>query len=435
MADTHAERDHATWSASATERNWNCAGALALTHNLPEDTNEAADWGTACHQVSEKCFSTGKDAADFIGTVEKGKKYEFVVDDEMADTAQAYVDYCRGRRDQYKAETGGNAIVFVEEHFSLASLNPPFDAGGTGDFVLWFPKWELLEVVDLKTGRGVVVEVKGNKQGRSYGLGVALKHQGYKAKRIKVTIVQTRAAHKDGRIRSEEFSIADLIEWTSELLDKMRQSKAAEVARAVMSPAEWSAKYLKPGTWCSKTFCKAQGFCPALEQKAIDEAGVWFDDLDRPQLANTPELKDPDARRNRLDMLELIEGWIKGVRAWEHAQAENGDLPTDYILVETEGREKFKDEAATVQTLTDAGVPTELFLNAPKAKTPKQVRAELAKKKNGMADKLALLEGASETPRNGTNLVRASKTTRPAITPGAGPLLESLDGPPANLFD
>ena len=35
-------------------------------------------------------------AARYIGTTEKGKSYSFEVDEEMAETAQTYVDYVTG---------------------------------------------------------------------------------------------------------------------------------------------------------------------------------------------------------------------------------------------------------------------------------------------------------------------------------------------------
>ena len=124
----HAERDHATWSASASSRNFKCPGALALTMHLPETTSEAADWGTCCHQISERCLRDGGDADRFIGTTEKGKKFSFEVDEEMAETAQMYVDYVR-------SVDGPGKRFWIEQRCSLASLTPPFDAGGTGDAV------------------------------------------------------------------------------------------------------------------------------------------------------------------------------------------------------------------------------------------------------------------------------------------------------------
>jgi hypothetical protein len=159
----HHERAHATWSASATARNVHCAGALALSIGVEDRESEAAAWGTACHQVSEKCLRSGKDASDLIGTTETTKRHKFEVDDEMATTAQEYIDYCR----ELMKKPG--AVWWIEEKFSLEGIKPPFDAGGTGDFVCYMPEEAMLEIVDLKGGRGVVVDAEGNPQGRSYG--------------------------------------------------------------------------------------------------------------------------------------------------------------------------------------------------------------------------------------------------------------------------
>lgn len=426
----HAERSHATWSASATERNWNCAGALALTQDLPETTSEAADWGTAAHQLSEKCFATGSDASDFLGTTEKGKKYEFEVDDEMAETAQTYVDYCRGRQAEYKTATGKNAIIFVEERFSLMGLNPPFDAGGTSDFVLWFPEWEMIEVVDLKGGRGVVVEVRGNKQAITYGLGVVLKHQNYKPKTVKVTIVQPRAPHKDGRVRSDEFTTGDLIEWTSELLERMHMSKEALDAKATMPPATWAVKYLAPGNWCGKTFCKAAGFCPALEQRALDAAGVWFDDLDQPRISNSPDAMSPEKLAQTLDMLDMLTDWVNAVRAYAHGQAESGVAIPGYQLVEKIGNRAWKaDDPEIVAALEAKGIPHQHLWQEPKLKSPAMIEKTIgAKRKGEIADLV-------ERPVRGTNLVSSANTTRPAATPSVHKHLSPVGETPTNLFD
>lgn len=414
---THAERDHATWSASATERNWNCAGALALTMDLPETTSEAADWGTCCHQVSEKCLRQNRDAVDFIGTTEKGKKFEFEVDDEMAETAQMYVDYVRGRMAKYKAETGDDAVLWIEQRFSLADLKPPFDAGGTGDAVLWFPKWQELEIVDLKGGRGVVVEIDQNKQTRTYGLGAMLANVGLTVRKITATIVQPRAAHKDGRIRSETFSVGDLVEWTGELLEAMGRSKTAKAAKGTMPDATWAATYLSPGNHCTKTFCKAAGFCPAYQQHVYDKAGVWFDDLDQPRLANAPDAMSPEALAQALDAADMIDGWINTVRAYAHAQAEMGVTIPDYTLVERIGRRKWTDETAALAKLQAAEVDP----YTKKLVSPAQAEKLLGKKRAGVIADLI------EKPVTGSNLVRIDKTTRPSIPPAVTKMFDILD--------
>jgi hypothetical protein len=443
----HAERAHSVWSASSTDRNWSCPGALALTIDMPETTSEAADWGTACHQISERCLRNGTDAVDYIGTTEKGKEHSFEVDDEMADCAQMYVDYvrvqrgeqdwlgthcadCRGsgynRYDRKCASCAGTGdahgyktLLMIEQKFSLAALDPPFDAGGTGDAVIWKPIERQIEVVDLKGGRGVVVEAKGNPQLRTYALGAMLANPGLPVETIKVTIVQPRAGHKDGRIRSETFDVTDLVEWTADLMRAMeRANRAAGLYMAIQDGtidrpmAAWTAEFLNAGAHCK--FCKAAGICPALEQKALDAAGVWFDDLDQPRISNAPDTMSPERLAQLLDAADMIGDWINAVRAHAHREAEGGTAIPNYVLVEKEGREKWLDDAAQAKAAAAAaaaGVPADKVFNAPKLRTPKQVRDALKKAKIDPA----IVAGLSETPKTGTQLVRATKTTRAAV--------------------
>lgn len=401
----HADRDHATWSASASSRNFACPGSLALTMHLPETTSEAADWGTCAHQIAERCLRDGGDADRFIGTTEKGKKFSFEVDEEMAETAQMYVDYVRGVSNH--VATG--AELWIEQRFSLAALNPPFDAGGTGDAVIYLPAEKRLEIVDLKGGRGVVVAAKGNPQLRTYALGALLANKGLNVERVTVTIVQPRAGHPDGRIRSETFHVIDLMECASDMLAAMHRSREAMDRKADMPKAAWAATYLRPGNHCRDTFCKAQGTCPALRQAALDAVGVHFSPIDdTPRIANAPDSGSPEERAARLDMLDMIEAWIKEVRAHEHRMAEMGQPAPGYGLVEKTGREKWVDEEAARAAIQKTGLAEDKWLNPGKLRTPKQVRDALKKAK---ADPSALA-GLSETPTGGTNLVRIDQTTR-----------------------
>ncbi|NKD45367.1 DUF2800 domain-containing protein [Haematospirillum jordaniae] len=423
----HGARGHATWSASATSRNWGCPGALALAEtvrNLDKES-EAAAWGTACHQISEKCLREECDASTFMGRVEMTREHSFTVDEEMAETAQAYLAYVRGRMAEYAAATGDRAVLSVEQTFSLSKLQPPFEAGGTADAVLWFPAWGLIEVIDLKGGRGVVVEAAGNPQLRTYALGAMLANPGLSVGKVMSTIVQPRAAHKDGRIRSETFHVVDLMEWTADLLAAMRRASDAGNARHKMGGLQWAAQYLNAGSHCK--FCPATGVCPALEQKVTDAAGIWFDDLDNPYIANTPDSLDPRRMSRTLDMLDMIEDWIKAVRVLAHTQAETGiDIP-GYRLVPRQGRETWRDDAEmTVRTTCiKAGLAEDRFVNPGKLRTPKQVRDAL--RKVGATDTIRVLEGLSEVPHTGTNLVRADKTTRAAAMPKARQFFTVLD--------
>lgn len=423
MAD-HGARDHARWSASATARNWACPGSLFLSEAYPDKESEAAAWGTACHQVAEKALRGAVSAASFIDTVEKTKQHEFEVDDEMAETAQAYVDYVQSVSElvypdltRAASDAGDRSLttaLFVEQKFSLAALSPPFEAGGTADAVVHNARERRLEVIDLKGGRGVVVEAKGNPQLRTYALGAMLANPGLAIDTVTVTIVQPRAPHKDGRIRSETFHVADLVEWTTDLLAAMHRAARAvadaEKVDKTITMATWAAEHLSAGTHCK--FCKAAGACPALEQQVMDTAGVWFDDLDRPTIANTPDSRSPEQLSAILDLADMIEDWISAVRAYAHRLAESGVAIPEYILVDKEGRRAWAaDEAKVVADLKAVVGLTDDQIFARKLLSPAQIEKALgAKRKSEIAN-------FWHKPAKGTNLVRATKTTRAAAVP------------------
>ncbi len=405
---------HATWAASSTARNWACSGALALGAKIPEPpTNFAAAWGTACHTVSEESLRNKTDPNVFLDEVLEVETHKIEVDEELVETAREYIDYVRDRLAAYKAETGlDDAVLYVEQYFSLKKLNPPFDAGGTGDAVLWFPAWRLLEVVDLKGGRGVVVEAHGNKQARTYGLGSVLTNPGLDIERVMSTIVQPRAGHKDGRIRSETYHVADLMEWTSELVARMARAKRAsdeyEKITGDVSREAWGDEFLEAGEHCR--FCKAMAICPAIEKKAMASAGLWFDDLDQPKLKNTPDELDPVKLAQKLDAADLVQDFFNACRAMAHRMADSGVEIPGYQLVEKIGNRKWKGEDDQIREnlflkldLTD----DEIF--ARKLRSPAQIEKVLgAKRKNLIADLV-------HREVTGTNLVRVDKTTRPAV--------------------
>lgn len=380
---------------------------MNLQVKTPEVESEASAWGTAAHQVSEKCFVTGSDADEFIGTIEKTKQRRIEVTEELAETAQMYVGYVRSRVKEYTDEFGEAPIVVHEQHFSLAKLNGPFDAGGTGDTVMYFPGWRLIEIVDLKGGRGLV-EAAGSWQLRSYGLGSVIANPGLDIENVKTTIVQPRAQHKSGKIRSETLHIADLVEWTSDLVAAMKRSKQALDEFGTLPFAAWAAKWLTPGK-CK--FCRSEGSCIALENKALDAAKVWFDDLDKPQISNEPANDTPEALSATLDLLDMIQDWIAARRAFAHQQADAGVQIPNYILVPKVGREKWLDDPDVEHKvkLACATLTVDKYLNPAKLKTPKQIRKALGKKGE------KLVAGLSVTPAEGTNLVRADKTTREAV--------------------
>ena len=417
QAQAHVNRGHAQWSASATSRNWNCAGALAMaTLGGPEVESIHSARGTAAHEIAERALRSGHFPSDYFGETIKTKEHEIVIDEELVDSATMFVDYVRSRNYD---------ITLVEQNFSLAQLSPPFDAGGTCDAIGVDFAGRLLEVVDLKNGMGVV-DTHENKQLRTYALCALLNMDRDIADnidRITVTIVQPRAPHKDGRIRSETFHIADLVEWTSNLMAAMHRAKQAfdafeQINGSRVEFDEWAVNWLKPGV-C--TFCPAEAICPALKRQALavtqQSARTWFEQptTDEPLLLSAPALLGAEELGHILDGLEMLESWIKAVRAHAHAQAEHGVTIPGYQMVEKIGNRSWMLEGPALAEklklelkLTDKDI-----MGAPEILSVAKLEKVLGAKRKG---ELAALEGKLwEKPIRGTNLVSSFKSTRPAV--------------------
>jgi hypothetical protein len=198
---------------------------------------------------------------------------------------------------------------WIEHKFSLADLNPPGPMFGTADFVAYDAETHQLEVVDYKNGSGVVVEVKNNKQLRYYALGAALTTvKGQPIKSVKITIVQPRAGHPDGVIRSEIVDYVELIGFSNELMD---------AARATLEPDA----PLHAGSHCR--FCPAAATCPEQRNQVQALAQVAFEamPLDVPP---SPDSLPPDVFADILHKLPILEDWAKAMRAHALRELEEG---------------------------------------------------------------------------------------------------------------
>jgi hypothetical protein len=345
----------------------------------------------------------------WIGCVIKTKQHEIEFDEELAESARTYVEYVWG----LNADE-----LWVEQKLSLAALDPPFDAGGTADAVAFLSGGAILEIVDFKNGRGVV-EVAENKQLRSGALTVFLaldKARLRKVKKIKSTVVQPRATHKDGVVRSEIYDVGELVAWTSDLIEKMqlaaqaeREFKENDGNRVKFD--EWAEKWLVAGGHCF--FCPASGFCPENRRDALSgvplDVKTWMEDPDAqefPDLSNSIRIDDPKELGHVLDGLDKLERWIAAVRAWGHTCAENGRPPEGWMLADKIGnRAWLNNEDEHVKLLVAKGFTLgEIFQN--KLRSPAQLEAVIGAKRK------ADLAPFYHKPVKGTNLVSRAKTTR-----------------------
>jgi hypothetical protein len=390
---------------------------MAMVSISPDDKKSIyAAEGTAAHEISEKALRGDKDCSKFLGEVYTIDGFDVEITEEITNSAQKYVDYVVA---QYDPEAGD--VLLLEERHSLAQLDPPFDAGGTCDATIIKPLLRVIEVIDLKNGKGIV-EVNGNKQTRTYAL-LALLNAPKKLvdeiDMVKVTIVQPRASHKDGRIRSETFHIAELIEWTAELMKAMGRSKKALDAFSLINGSrtlfdEWAQVALTPGN-C--TFCPAQGICPALRTKALavapEVARAWFEDTTLetvPMISNTVPALSPEELSHILDGIDMLEDWAKAVRATAHSLAESGVTIPGYKLVDKISNRKWAaDDEKVIADLKSVIKLNEDQIFSKKLLSPAQIEKIIGTKRK---EEIANMY---HNPITGTNLVSEKKSTRPAV--------------------
>lgn len=229
---------HSPLGASAAERWMNCPGSNVILTVLdlpPSEETDFAKEGTAAHAAAAHCLRQGLDAWEIQGQTFDG----YVVDAEMRDAIQMYLDYLA----ELRAEKGKGLIKELVEHRVSGDFHPLFfgtvDDGQVGE--------EVLDIIDFKYGAGIAIDAVENVQMKYYAVGVLEKFMA--PVRVRLHIVQPRAWHVDGPIRSWETTSSEILEWKKTKL-------IPAMARAELDTT------LTPGDWCR--FCPAKLACPLL---------------------------------------------------------------------------------------------------------------------------------------------------------------------------
>lgn len=342
---------HASFGASNSKRRMACPGSLKAEERFPDESSPFAELGTAAHELGEHCLENNiEDVALCIG----GSFNDHIVDDNMATAVQTYVNFVRAT----EAEEAP-ALLRLEQRFSLEDLDPPMPMFGTSDCTIYGKETGNLWIIDYKHGQGVAVDVEDNAQLKYYALGAVLKI-GNKApiNQVHTAIVQPRASHRDGSIRTYSYTKDEILDFGTDLID------AAHAALAPDAP-------LIAGDHCK--FCKAAGVCSALRGNALavaqDEFGVIksVDDL------------TPEEIGAYMDKLPLVEEWIKSLRRHAHTMLEAGTSVPGFKLVEKRPTRRWKNEDELLEWAASQNLEDEEIFDK-KIKSPAQIEKVVGKK-------------------------------------------------------
>lgn len=224
---------HALLSASGAHRWLACPPSATLEAGLPESTSQAAEQGTAAHELAEWKLRRALHDAPTTKPVSSWH------DEQMETLTDDYVAFVQERlRDVRQA--CADPQVLIEQRLDFSHVVP--GGFGTGDCVIIAEP--TLQIIDLKYGQGVMVEAEHNPQLMLYALG-ALNAFGslYDINEVAVTIFQPRRSN----VSTWTIPVPELEAWAEQVV-KPRAALAAS------GDGEFA-----PGEWCR--FCKLSPTC------------------------------------------------------------------------------------------------------------------------------------------------------------------------------
>ena len=188
-----------------------CTGWSSLAQEVEQPkANFAAFLGTAVHEISETILKNRIDnlkVEDYwLGKTMMIEDVEINIEQEHCDWAKQYTNYVNKRQAELEAEK------YIERKVYVTEINQ--DLYGTADIIL--VSKDIIEVIDLKTGKWPVSPENYNPQLSPYALG-ALAEFNIEDPRMNVmmTIVQPRVKKP---IRSWTCSVEDLTNWGFDVL-------------------------------------------------------------------------------------------------------------------------------------------------------------------------------------------------------------------------
>jgi hypothetical protein len=319
---------HAKLSASGSEKWMTCTPSVFAEEPFADEGSEFAREGTFAHAVFEQMLLIHMGLP-----VEALRKSKFD-NQELRDYVNTAVEYAIERIKDARVRCP-DPIILVEQRLDFSRWVP--EGFGTGDLVIITD--DLVEVMDLKYGKGIYVDAANNSQFRLYGLGAynVLSHL-YDIKRVRMTVLQPRL-HNFG---SEELTIEELLTWAEE--------KVVPAAKlAWLGEGEFVA-----GDHCTNCFCKARYTCPARADQALAVAKLEFAN-DLPPAVATLSL---DRVAKLLPKADMVIDWFNDLKTHSLKQAtEHNIMVPGFKLVEGRSIRKYSSQEDVAAKLRGAGVP------------------------------------------------------------------------------
>jgi hypothetical protein len=335
---------------STAKRVISCPGSVKLVQKMPPQPSSVyADKGTMLHEAISEVLSN---RPDVVGSIYKGQTLTQELYDEKIVPALAALE---------EIDPNDDLVYEVETRVGFGDLLP----GVFGSTDLVGRIGDRAVVLDWKFGDGVIVDAEENAQLMFYAAAAmrtkSLTWAFYGAKEIECVIVQPPMIKR----------------WvtTPERIKKFER----ELVRAVKTAMQDDAP-LAQGEHCR--WCAAKPICPQMTG-AVDRAI-------KQQIVNL----DVDTLAQHLHTADLLDGWIKDLRALAFGLLEQGATVPGYKLVQKQARRQWVNPTAAAPWLISQGVD-EVFNQ--ELISPAQAEKVLKKRKVALRDDLVVSVSSGTT--------------------------------------
>jgi RecB family exonuclease len=291
---------HAKLSPSSSDRWLACPASIIRAPETEDEGSEYAHEGSAAHALAELCLKQGVSAHGPAMPAQWQAYDNF----DLRTHVQSYLDYVR-------REMPEGSTLFVEQKLQIFGQ---YEVWGTADAVIVTADG-VIKIIDLKFGKGILVEAEDNTQLLLYGVG------GLSFDWLSAVPVHTVEAHivqpRRSNYPSQSYPVAELAQWVQENTHK--------VARAFNGTDE-----ANPGTHCK--WCPIKGTCreradmnlkmASFDFAAADAVCPKHDEMTEPELVKVfgaipmirGYLDDVEAEMARRAHLHPVPGlkWIAG---------------------------------------------------------------------------------------------------------------------------
>lgn len=309
---------HSVYPPSSAKRYMNCTPALKLEQQFEDEQSPYAEEGSAGHALAEHLIKK------HLKKRSKRPVSDYYTD-ELVEAVDEYVGYCIGQIEAAKQECS-DPVFEVERRTDISRhIEGCF---GTADMVIVTD--HKIHVIDLKLGKGVMVDAEHNEQLMIYGLGILDFYEIlYDIETVALTIVQPRLEH----LSTWKISVEDLKKWAKEELEpKARMALAGE--------GEFRA-----GDHCR--FCKARFTCRARAEEYLKLARMEFAE---------PALLSDDEIAEVLLKADTLKKWAEEIYAYAQNEAVvNHRQWPGFKLVLGKSNRKYTDENEAAEAAKKAG--------------------------------------------------------------------------------